>query len=338
MAARYSLRQKLGVVLFDLPRYLPRLLTREGWFGIGNRQDHLDRSTSGRGVAYLDDGSSDLHACHVFPSLGAALMKRAICQWPFRFDAQPHCAKRPNLSFVIPHRGRERVPLLIATVRSILAQNDVAIECIVVEQSSAREIDGLPDGVRHIHLPHPTDPESWRKCWAFNVGVREARADIVVCQDSDIPVPADYGSEVLKHIRDHDREVVHLHRFLFHLDRNDTERVASTGRLDPLSPPERVRQGWKGGTLAIRRECYHRIGGFDESFVGWTGEDREFYDRCLTLNGWRHGYLPFVHLWHEPQPARTSTELERNLKHADEVMAIPRDERIARLREKQESS
>ena len=46
------------------------------------------------------------------------------------------------------------------------------------------------------------------------------------------------------------------------------------------------------------------IGGFDEGFVDWGGEDDEFYDRCGLLGHCRSGYLPFLHLWHPPQPDR----------------------------------
>ena len=38
----------------------------------------------------------------------------------------------------------------------------------------------------------------------------------------------------------------------------------------------------QGGTIALEREAYFEIGGYDECFVGWGGEDNEFFQRCQT--------------------------------------------------------
>ena len=79
----------------------------------------------------------------------------------------------------------------------------------------------------------------------------------------------------------------------------------------------------------MTRDAYFRIGGHDEGFLGWGGEDNEFYDRCrlLRLHPW--GYLPFLHLWHAPQPEKGKPS--RALAHLDEAMAVPREERARRL-------
>ena len=328
----YSLRARLGVLLLDCPRYVVGLARRDGWIKARNRCDVLQPARDGRGVALDSEVSSDLHACHVFPALGSVLMRQAMREWPFELATESHSSSRPDLSFVIPFRGKERVPVLVATLRSIFAQRGVSLECIVVEQNAAKEVEGLPEGVRHIHLAHPTDPTSWRKCWAFNVGVAAASADIVVCHDADILVPTDYGREVLGHLRSGGRDVVHLHRFLFCLGERASAEVTKTLALGPRLVPERVRQGWKGGTLAIRRDRFAQVGGFDESFVGWTGEDIEFYDRCRVLNGSRHGYLPFIHLWHPPQSMKVSaSDRRRNERHTQELLDTPRTLRVERL-------
>ncbi len=52
--------------------------------------------------------------------------------------------------------------------------------------------------------------------------------------------------------------------------------------------------------LAVRRDLWDRIGGYDERFQGWGGEDWMFYDAAITLGGaaWRPGPEPVIHLWH----------------------------------------
>ena len=257
-------------------------------------------------------------------------MRNALRQWALGDGRQARVVRKPDISFVVPHRGTERVPLLLSVLNSILAQTDVTVECIVVEQNQRREVDDLPDGVRYIHLPHPTDAAGWRKSWAFNVGVEAAQADIVVCHDGDILVPQRYAAEVLVRLGK-GYEVAHLQRFLFCMGRSDTDAFLQSGVLSVFTP-ERVRQNWQGGTVAIRKDAFWRIGGYDERFVGWGGEDNEFYDRCRTISGWHSGYLPFVHLWHESQPEKMSRDRVANCQRLDSLLKRPADERIIALR------
>lgn len=259
-------------------------------------------------------------------------MQQALAQYPVQFADRQSAEENPLVSFIIPHRGKERLPLLRAVICSILAQKRVPVECIVVEQNATQEVHDLPPGVKYIHLPHPEDPDGWHKAWAFNKGVQGATADIFVYHDGDILVPVDYASEIVRKIRLDNYEVVHLHRFLFCLDEMSTANITSTRLIALDRGPERIRQNWKGGTLAITRRAYWQIGGFDERFVGWSGEDREFFDRCLALKGYRYGYLPFVHLWHPAQPTKHGDKRGGNLRFTDDVMAIPREQRIQDLR------
>ena len=50
--------------------------------------------------------------------------------------------------------------------------------------------------------------------------------------------------------------------------------------------------------MAIQREEFLKIGGYDERFVGWAMEDREFNDRCGKW--WPARRVPgrLEHLWH----------------------------------------
>lgn len=60
------------------------------------------------------------------------------------------------------------------------------------------------------------------------------------------------------------------------------------------------------GLLAIRRECFEEVGGFDESYVGYGFEDLDFHRRCARLwpTRWVHGEA--IHLWHEPDPEKVN--------------------------------
>lgn len=334
MTAFERIRQFVGVMALDLPRLFPILLVPKAWVWLTNRSEPLDKAPSGPGVACRGEWSSDIHACTVVPLIGRLLQKRALHEWPIRLvgDAKPPA--RPQVTFVIPHRGRERLPLLLRTVESILGQRGVDVECVVVEQAARSEIDSaeLPSGVKHVVLIHPGEPEPWRKSWAFNRGVAEAAADIVVCHDGDILVPEGYALEVMQFLGGGEFDVAHLQRFLFCLSEPDTREMLRNECLPIDSTPERVRQNWRGGTVAIRKEAFKEIGGFDESFVGWGGEDIEFYDRCRSLKQQRFGYLPFVHLWHPAQDTKFGEKRERGLQLMQERLLIPRADRISELR------
>ena len=332
-------REVLGVIALDLGPYHRDLSAtvadgKSGWVSLRNRQEELRPNPNGPGFLCDWRWTSALHACQVFPRLGSAVMVAALNQWPIELRAEGIGHVPPEISFIIPHRQVDRVPLLLATLESILAQ-DVPVECIVVEQGPRPELHNLPAEVKSIHLPHPEDPTGWYKSWAYNVGAAAARAPIVVCHDGDILVPSAYGRELLTRFSDRQCEVVFAQRFLFYLSSEHTAQVLAERRVAAAHPPERIVQNWKGGTLAIRRSTFFEIGGFDEAFEGWTGEDIEFHDRTLVRQGWHYGYLPFVHLWHPAQPDKVSSQRAANLAFTEQMMQIPREVRVAMLKRRQ---
>ena len=321
-----------GALLQDLPPLLAQLAIPGGWLHVRNRIETLTPDPAGPGLRCDFQWSSALHVARVFPPAGAAIMRRAFAQWPVRFapeDVQQGVGQ-PQLSFIIPFRGTERLPQLRAVVRSILGQEGVDVECIVIEQSpEVQARDVLPPAARHIHLPHPQGDPGWRKSWAYNVAARHARAPVLVCHDGDIVVPAAYGQALLATLA-RGFDSVHIQRFLFYLNAADSRRV-----IDSLSfvgcVPEEVRHNWVGGTLAIRRDAYFAIGGFDERFVDWGGEDNEFFDRCQVLRQCRYGFVPFVHLWHPSQANKSGPGRDAAVALMNERLAIPPSRRVQEL-------
>jgi hypothetical protein len=262
-------------------------------------------------------------------------MAQALEDWPIVLLPDPsHLDDSVQVSFVIGHRGTDRLPHLLLTLQSIAAQSAVNFECVVVEQSQVPEIkEYLPDWVRYVHTPLPKPDMPYCRAWAFNIGVREARGELLVLHDNDMLVPQAYGSEILSIYRK-GYEVINLKRFIFYLTQQHSSNLFEEGRLSFDTAPEAVVQNLEaGGSVAISRAAYFAIGGFDESFVGWGGEDNEFWGRAQTRNLWSYGYLPLVHLWHEPQPEK----FDRNRRTADlleQRSSIPAEQRIAELKER----
>ncbi|MEL6106171.1 MAG: galactosyltransferase-related protein [Planctomycetota bacterium] len=261
------------------------------------------------------------------------MLRRTLRDWSFSLARDVCFSDRPQVSFVIPHRGSDRQSLLELTIRSI-ASLEGDVECIVVEQDRNQCLRDLPGNTLHTHLPHPSGDQRWHKCYAFNEGAKLARGRIVVCHDGDLLMPQRYLDVIVEHLMRREQDVVYPQRFLYYLSEGTTQRLIAEQSTEPLlqETPVMVKQNWTGGTLAITKDAFERVGGFDESFTGWTGEDREFYDRCHALNGWFFGYVPFLHLWHPPQSGRVDSEARRKANEfTQQKLAIDRAERIRLL-------
>jgi len=326
----YTLRQKLGALVLDWPRFEWALRTR--WAKVHNRNERLLASAEGRGLACQWQWTSDLHVARVFPALGRRLMARAIQDWPIAFADRPaQPAGDIQVSFVIGHRGREREPQLRATLATIAAQQGARCECIVVEQSLRSEArEGLPAWVRHLHTPIPSAGMPYCRAWALNAGARVARGEVLIFHDSDMLVPQAYAAEVWARSRG-GYEFINLKRFVFYLTEQHSRALASTLALGSPDAPEVVVQNLEaGGSVAATRSAYLAIGGYDESFMGWGGEDTEFWDRAQTRRVWPYAYLPIVHLWHPSQPRKHDPTNPNAVRHA-ERLAMAREQRIREL-------
>jgi len=140
----------------------------------------------------------------------------------------------------------------------------------------------------------------------------------------------DYASKLMHHFGQ-GYEVVNLKRFVFYLDSLHTSRfLQGSSTLDAM-PPLAVTQNCEGGgSIAVFREAFEKIGGMDESFIGWGGEDNEWWERAQTLRVWPYAYLPIVHLWHAPQPGRQQAGFHTQA-HYQALSGIPVATRIDRL-------
>jgi hypothetical protein len=330
-------RQLLGVLLYDLPIYVPALLRGgDACLTIRNRKEQLLPAPDASGFRCNWQWSSDLHAPKILPALGRKLMRRALALHPIRQAKIPPevtASASPEVSFLIGHRGTSRLPHLLATLETIAAQQGAVIECVVVEQDAISQLGShLPPWVRLIHTPLPEPDMPYCRAWAFNVAVRHARAPVLILHDNDMLVPADYAAQILQRVAQ-GYEVVNLKRFVFYLTPTHTSDIVnSTGEMLDTAPEAIVQNLEGGGSVAITRAAFDQIGGMDESFVGWGGEDNEFWERAETLQVWPWANLPMVHLWHEPQPGKDRAE-QTPMQRYRELRRIDARLRILELRQ-----
>lgn len=275
--------------------------------------------------------TSDLHIAKVFPSSSSRLMTRAFGDWPIRLADAPDATHEPKVSFVIGHRGISRLPHLLTTLRSIAGQIGVAIECVVVEQSPRREIESmLPAWVRYTHTPVDAGYD-YNRSWTLNAGASATTGDVLILHDNDMVCPARYAAETFARAQE-GWLFQQPKRFTFYLDESATADVFATGRIT-MGARSTVVQNLHGASIATSRAAYFDVGGFDESFIGWGGEDNEFWERAETTERvYGFGYLPFIHLWHAPQQGKTLGRDAPALRRYQELGRIPPQERIRRLR------
>ncbi len=328
-----GVRHFLAANFLDAPRYARALRPArpDGWVTLCNRGQQLERVSEQRGVRVArEPWTSTLYYPQAYPQVGLRVLRAALAQWPVAFrDAPEMRPGPPRVSFIIGHRGRARLPHLLTTLRSLAAQRDALMECLVVEQSAVPELSSLlPAWVRHLHTPLPYGDMPYSRSWAFNCGAREARGEYLVFHDNDICVPVHYAREVAA-VLGAGFEAARFQRFVFYLGEAHSQELFASATVTLTHAPLTIMQNGQGQTIAVRRDAYFDVGGHDEAFLGWGGEDNEMFDRLRTRRLHDCSYLPFLHLYHDSQPGKGSTN--PNTSYFEERMRIPPTHRIAEL-------
>jgi N-terminal domain of galactosyltransferase len=330
-----GIRRFAGTILLDLPLYIRALVAgRRGYLRVRNRAERLVLAQDHHGVRCDWQWTSELYATKVFPWLGRLLVRRALLDHPIRSDdPTTHNAKSPDLpkvTFIIGHRGLARVPLLLKTLESVRAQRGATVECVVVEQDDSPKLAGkLPSWVKYVFSESPKQ-SAYARSSAFNVGAANAAGDVYILHDNDLLVPEDYAAETLQRMEE-GYEVINLKRFIFYASEQDTAKIiANRLALTNLSPDAVMQNALGGGSIAITAKAFFEIGGMDDAFVGWGGEDNEFWDRALTRKVWHFGYVSLLHLWHPSQPMKYDPN-NPTLALFNQLMTIPTAQRIAAL-------
>ncbi len=308
------------------------------WAWISNRLDDIGPGPFGVGVACNWEGSRPIwfyDQCRVASGL---LVERMLKDWPVEMSLADRCSSlsgdRPQVSVIIPHRGLDRIAHLQAVLRSLASQRGVSFEVLVVEQDSQHRLDGmLPSWVYHVFDASPADEDRFNRAKALNLGAAHSRGEVLILHDGDMVVPVDYLSEI-RGLCQKGYDVVNTKRFIAYMDQRSSASVFRGNGLSGAMAEQIVSNLRGGGSVGITRSGFQSIGGLDSGFVGWGGEDEEFWDRCRLLEVFDAGYMPLFHLWHRGQPGKNAVG-GKGLHTADyfsSCMKHSREERVARLR------
>lgn len=219
---------------------------------------------------------------------------------------------RPLVSVIISFKdwGHERLELSIGSIHGSLGE--IPHEVIIADYGSAdaESITAVAAraGARHERIA--TDGE-WSASRAQNAGMRAARGDILMASDADMLFTPGALSRTVDQLRRHPQEVVILQcrdlpvgysHEIVRRDGLDWELFAAIGQLRPR---------WGvGGLVALHRELWERVRGWDERMHTYGGEDTDFalrVRRCGARIDWldEPGVAMF-HIWHPSTSARAA--------------------------------
>ncbi len=310
-------------------------LSGQTWLDLCNRGQRLEPDPISGGRVCHWTGSSLLTAPRLFPQVGARLLRKCLQEWPIQLagllpPGSP--AEQPRVSFIVPVGGdSSRIPHFQMSVASLRAQSDCPCEIIVVEHSvEACYRAAVPPECRYLHVPADPQAAGYNKAAAMNAGVRLARAEILVLVDADMLVPRRLAAWVTERFAQYPQlAAMRFARFIFNTDETDSGRLVDSG---PFVVPPRIQFVIQNTPmpLATRRVAYDEIGGHDESFVGWGGEDIEFLSRLRTLSLSEGGRIPIVHVWHPFAPQKANGH--RNQEFLDQALSVAAEVRMTRLK------
>lgn len=156
------------------------------------------------------------------------------------------------------------------------------------------------------HYLFAPKPGSFNKSWAVNAGVVNApgRAELIGILDADVLADRDFVDRNVARFR-RPGTMGHLtYRNMLCLDPPATswairERVHQG---QPVADPDHLRafvlRRPPGCCLWVRSSAFHRIGGMDERFEGWGGEDNDFVYRFDINNALDHYDDWLLHMYH----------------------------------------
>lgn len=317
---------------------LPRLAQACGmsWPDLRNRNEQLrqDPATGGRVCKWQD--SSRLTVARVFPRVGIRLLRHVLREWPVRFVPSEYIPEAfpagvaPVVSILIPVGGTARMTQFELALAAARGQVGVVCEIVVVEQwPTATLRDRLPVGVRYLHQVAAAG-EEFNKSKALNAAAQISLGENLLILDADFIMPERFAAECSNALLR--VEAVRPARWIFYLDRASSEQLTATHDSEAIGCIESIVSNTPN-PLALRRLTYFEIGGLDESYAGWGGEDTEFLDRLRTRKVGEGGWMPILHAWHAPASRKSDGDRNR-LRHASN-MKLPPPQRILRLRQQQ---
>jgi glycosyltransferase involved in cell wall biosynthesis len=214
----------------------------------------------------------------------------------------------PNISVIVPSYNKPEY--LPECLRSVQAQTFTDWECIVVNDGSPRgeEIRAAVAAMNDPRFRLVEHEKNRGLAAARNTGVREAKAELVICVDEDDWISEDCLEKLLHRMEGDATDIVCPYG-LWVGTKSRVWKCRVVGIPEVL-----VRQPLLGTGFLMRKAAWEKVGGWDEHSILKCGrEDTEWWIR-VVVNSIRITVLEeALYLIREPA---SQTELSQSLSHS----------------------
>lgn len=242
-----------------------------------------------------------------------------------RWDLVQAAPRTPLVSVVIPYYDQpDQLDLVLAALTEQTYPSD-RLEVIVADDGSSQPPPVDRWASRLTISTVRQEDEGFRAAAARNLGVSASRGSVLCFLDADtVPTP------------DYVRAATRLPSILPDALVVGRRKHASSAVTEPAwlidaydRTQDLLHPGWDGykfmisAVMTCGRELFETVGGFDESFVRYGGEDWEFANRAFMAGA------VFVHqrgalAWHDgPDWAERSVTARTNAKNAEALTLAP---------------
>lgn len=222
------------------------------------------------------------------------------------------------ISFIIGYRhSRERLKNLRKTIKWLNQFKN--IEIILVEQDKHSKIQEINLECKKFFTKSNMP---FNRSWALNIGLSYSTKDFIVFGDSDIFMKPNDFLKALKELEKNEmvspyNKMIDLSESENNLNFDEIYKIDRTGRGELDNQKINI----SSGISMYRRSAIEKIKGWDESFVGWGGEDNLQTYKVKRFLKYTEMEAPCYHLNH-PIYAVDMEHYNRSLDVLNQVFSL----------------
>lgn len=198
-------------------------------------------------------------------------------------------------TYVIGYRHRmDRLSNLKRVLEWINGFNGA--EVLLIEQDKHSKIKNLNLRAKHIFVKSEMP---YNRSWAFNIALKYSTSPILVFGDSDLLMNPNEFIEGLKALQTNEM----VSPYYSVVDLTQQESGLEFGQILQINRPGRgetdnQKINISGGIAMFRKDAISKIGGWNEDFIGWGGEDDFQTMKVKNFLTWTELKYRCYHLYH----------------------------------------